>query len=136
MRATSASPFFPHTVWLSLPGTTPSEKQLRTAGMPPSVAADLPVESSLELYCAGANPFLGTTTLAFYLPESAPVRLSVLDVSGRRVAKLLDGVVEGGRHVTLWDGRDVAGSAAPGGVYFALLEAAGGTRTAKLLLAR
>jgi hypothetical protein len=73
---------------------------------------------------AGArpNPFNPETTLHFELPRAAPVRLSVLDVRGRRVAELLAGARrEPGAHAVRWDGRDALGRGVASGVYVAEL---------------
>jgi hypothetical protein len=55
----------------------------------------------------------------------------VLDVSGRRIATLLDGWQAAGHHEVVW--RPAAGAA---GVYFARLSAAGGSGTLRLIRLR
>jgi len=69
------------------------------------------------------NPFNPSTRIAFDLPETADVRLEVYSAAGRRVATLIDRVVEAGRHHVAWQGRDASGRALPSGVYFARLVA-------------
>lgn len=49
-----------------------------------------------------------TTTLAFELPAAAHVRLSVFDLLGREVARLLDSQEEAGRHEVEWRASGVA----------------------------
>jgi hypothetical protein len=53
----------------------------------------------------------------FVLPQDANARLSVFDVSGRRVRTLSVGRLAAGEHRLTWDGRDAAGGTAPSGVY-------------------
>ena len=61
------------------------------------------------------------------------VRLAVFDVSGRLVRRLMDGMAEAGPHSISWDGAASTGSPAGGGVYFARLETAAGSRTLKVI---
>ena len=49
------------------------------------------------------NPFNPHTTIRFSLPESAPVRLEVYDMLGRRVAVLVHRVLEAGWHDARFD---------------------------------
>ncbi|MCX6639343.1 MAG: T9SS type A sorting domain-containing protein [bacterium] len=49
------------------------------------------------------NPFNPTTTLSFSLPQAGKVMLTVYDVSGREVAKLVDGWREAGTHQVTFD---------------------------------
>ncbi|MEP0545293.1 MAG: Ig-like domain-containing protein [Rhodothermales bacterium] len=81
------------------------------------------------------NPFAGTTTLAYELPEPADVTLDVFDLLGRRVAVLADGVQEAGRYTARWDGT-VAGAPAANGVYVYRLRAGGFTASHKMVLLR
>ena len=80
------------------------------------------------------NPFRRGTTLRFSLPVRAHARLSVHDLQGRRVATLVDGVREAGRHSVRWDGRGDGARSARAGVYWARLDTPGGSRIRKLLV--
>lgn len=64
------------------------------------------------------NPFNPRTALAFELPATAEIELSVYSAAGRRVATLLDGPVEAGPHTVIWNGVDDMGRRAASGVYF------------------
>ena len=77
------------------------------------------------------NPFATTTAVRFELGEAAPVRLSVWDVSGSRVALLFDGPLAAGRHEVRWEAGDL-----PSGVYFVQLQTPGTRLTHKVTLAR
>jgi flagellar hook assembly protein FlgD len=57
------------------------------------------------------------------LPEPAPVRLRLFDLSGRQVREIDSGLLPAGYHEIVWDGRDENGAAAAGGVYFFQLQA-------------
>ncbi|MDM7915544.1 MAG: hypothetical protein QUU85_09820 [Candidatus Eisenbacteria bacterium] len=85
------------------------------------------------------NPFRGGVRIAFFLPASdvaIPVRLDILDVSGRRAATVLDETLAPGPHVVRWEGRDEAGRRVARGAYLARLVTPGGTSSAKALLSR
>jgi hypothetical protein len=83
------------------------------------------------------NPFNPTTTISFSLPEACEVRLEVYDVSGRLVARLVDGRKLGaGTHEADWNGRDVSGGTAASGVYIYRLIAGKETISRKMVLLR
>ncbi|QXD16220.1 T9SS type A sorting domain-containing protein [Rhodocaloribacter litoris] len=69
------------------------------------------------------NPFHGTTTIRFMLPEAATVRLAVYDLLGREVTTLFSGELPAGSHTVSWAGRDARGALLPSGVYLYRLEA-------------
>lgn len=69
------------------------------------------------------NPFAGTTTLRFTLAARAHVTLRICDVTGRRVATLIDGQLQEAGTTAL----PFSSAALPQGVYFMELTAAGRT---------
>jgi hypothetical protein len=91
---------------------------------------------SLALWQNAPNPFGGSTRVRFAVPREGPVRLTVYDVTGRRVANLVDRVLDGGEHSTVWNGLDGSGQRAASGVYLYLLQAAGETLTKGMVLTR
>ena len=88
------------------------------------------------LVFAGANPSRGPVALRCTLPREGHVRLVLLDVSGRRVRTLEDGVLAAGAHEVIWNGRDDSGAAAPAGLYWARLEADGEVHTRRIVRLR
>jgi hypothetical protein len=82
------------------------------------------------------NPFSASTHIAFGLREDADVRIRIYDVAGRLVRDLVDGRYAADRHLVSWDGRDDAGRAVAGGVYFYRIDAGAFVETRKLLLMR
>jgi immune inhibitor A len=80
--------------------------------------------AALALEPARPSPMRGTGRIGFVLPREARARVSVLDLQGREVAVLADGVFPAGRHTATWDGRTERGSA-PAGLYFVRLSAEG-----------
>lgn len=79
-------------------------------------------EPTASLRPPAPNPFTdGGVELAFALNESRRVELSIHDLSGRRVATVVRGVLPGGLHRPRWSGHGTHGGPAPAGVYFARL---------------
>ena len=80
------------------------------------------------------NPFNPSTRIDFELPKSETVELSVFGLDGRRVVKLVDGVLSVGRHTVIWKGRDENGGIVASGTYFYRLKAGAYTKTCKMTL--
>jgi len=81
---------------------------------------------------AGPNPCRDRLDVRFRLPAAERVRLTVLDVSGRRVATLADGMLAAGVHQVTWNARGAG--AIPPGVY--ALELHAGARREVVRVAR
>jgi tetratricopeptide (TPR) repeat protein len=89
------------------------------AGIGPATAP------GVRLAPAFPNPFGGDLRLSYALDRAGPVRLSICDPAGRRVAVVEEGWREAGPHEARWDGLSAQGVAMPSGVYLAVLEAQG-----------
>ena len=83
------------------------------------------------------NPLSGaTTTIAFVLPVTSEVNLSIYDARGSLVKALMTGRMEAGAKTNTWDGRDARGNPVSSGVYFYRLTASDRTLTKKMVLLR
>ncbi len=82
------------------------------------------------------NPSGGTCTLRFTLPAPASVTLAIYDAAGRRIRALVSGPISPGEHEVRWDRRDGDGAVCGSGIYFVVLRAGEGTRSARLLVIR
>jgi hypothetical protein len=91
---------------------------------------------SAVLLAPRPNPALGRSVVAFELPFEQSVRLTVYDVSGRRVARLADRDFGPGRHEVEWSGVDERGRTLPSGIYFVRMESPGSVQTTRLVLLR
>src|SRR5262249_18476610 len=102
-----------------------------TGAPPPTI--DVPRVTSLHQNVP--NPFNPTTKITFDLAREGHVKLSVYDVAGRLVKKLIDAKLpaKSGPQVT-WNGLDERGAHVPSGVYFYRLETDDFTATRKLAL--
>ena len=89
----------------------------------------------LALDAPSPNPAGGAVSIGFAVPRAMPVRIAVLDLQGREVARLADARLEAGRYQLLWSGDD-ADRRAAAGVYFVRMSAPGFYRVRRLVLTR
>jgi len=83
------------------------------------------------------NPFNPATAIRFVLPRPAAATVEIVDVGGRRLRCLLDGVrLPAGTHVVEWNGRDDAGRSVASGVYLCRLRAGDAADARKLTLVK
>ncbi len=96
----------------------------------------LPVPPATRIASIYPNPFNPSTRIAFDLSARSRVQLAIYDVSGRRIAIILDGEMGAGRYEAVWNGRTVSGGAAVSGIYFCALRAGNTVETKKIVLVR
>jgi len=99
----------------------------QTTGIEDRLVGDVPTEYCL--FPNFPNPFNPVTTIRFGVPQTAPVKLTVYDVLGRRTAVLIDGQYQPGYYIANWNAADNAS-----GIYFVRMESKGFNRTMKILL--
>jgi hypothetical protein len=98
------------------------EVSWEVAGIEAASAGGVPNQH--VLYPNEPNPFNPATVIRYDLREGARVTLSVYDVAGRRIHRLVDDDWQNaGRHAVTWNGRSAGGEALASGVYFYRLEA-------------
>lgn len=110
----------------------------------PELGVGNPPAAALAIQLSGPNPHTTcdapvrvTFGIGAGAPSSAPARVTVLDLTGRRVRNLYDGVLTRGTWTAAtWDGNDDNGRAAAAGMYFIDLEALGGRSTVRLVSLR
>jgi len=96
-----------------------------------------PLPSALLLGQNFPNPFNPSTVIPFTIPAGlahARVELTVYDVIGRSVKRLLSGDLPEGHYLTRWDGTDESGVVVPSGVYFYHLAAGNQRAVGKMSL--
>lgn len=103
-----------------------------TAGVVP----DHSLDATLELAAPWPNPTSEGARIRYTPPFASAVRLSVVDIAGRRVAVLGQQLASPGPHDARWDGRDANGGRVPAGVYFVRLESAGQARSSRVVIER
>ena len=77
------------------------------------------------------NPFNPMTTIRFGLPEASSVALTIYDLQGKEVTRLLDQQLDAGYHHISWNAGHL-----PSGVYFYRLDAGTFSDTGKMLLVK
>ncbi len=90
----------------------------------------------LQLAAARPNPFSARTTASVQIGRPGYVRATIVDVLGRAVITLQDGVMEAGTHALSWSGLTADGGPARSGIYFLTVTAGQETRTRKIVVAR
>ncbi len=98
---------------------------------PPTAAVETGPVVAFALTSVTPNPAAGGVHVGFAVPEATRVRLTIVDVQGRTVATLADGVRPPGRYDVPWQ----AGRR-PAGVYFVRLEGGGRQFVRRLVLTR
>ncbi len=97
----------------------------------PLSGVSLPVVPLLELNTY-PNPFNPRTTVSYHLPATGQVNLKIVDLKGRLVRTLVDGIQRAGLHEVPWNGMDDGSRPVSSGVYLVVLETARGTSTGKV----
>jgi uncharacterized protein YkwD len=81
--------------------------------------------AALEVRSIYPNPFNPTTRVSFWLPAEGHVRISVHDLSGRKIRTVLDEDAAAGLGSATWNGRDGHGRRVASGTYFFRVESGG-----------
>src|SRR5690606_12941027 len=87
------------------------------------------IVDNYKLYQNYPNPFNPSTQICFDLPKSDFVKISVFDMLGREVARLMDGNVNAGSHSVEFNAVQF-----PSGTYFYKLEAGDFKEMKKMIL--
>lgn len=82
------------------------------------------------------NPFNGSTTIEFDLAQAGQADLTVYNILGQRVRRLIDGATPAGMHRVVWDGLNEEGNPVASGVYVYRLKTGAGTRVKKMMVVR
>jgi len=96
--------------------------------------AESTLPAAFTLHQNYPNPFNPVSTIRYELPQASSVSLSVYDILGREVTRLVDSYMEPGRHQVEWIGRDADGQELPSGIYIARLATPSYTKSIKMLL--
>ena len=95
---------------------------------------EVSVLKDFQLHQNFPNPFNPNTTIFYDLSRESNVKITVFDLLGREIIKLVDQIEPVGSRSINWDGRDYTGSLANAGVYIYQIEAEGFLQTKKMVL--
>ncbi|MBD3169366.1 MAG: S8 family serine peptidase [candidate division Zixibacteria bacterium] len=90
-------------------------------------AGELPIEYGLN--DAYPNPFNASAKIVIALPEASVVNLDIYNLSGQKVATLIDGKMEAGYHDVTWDASEYSS-----GIYFYRMNAGEFSATKRMTL--
>jgi hypothetical protein len=121
--------------WLAMAHGTQG-LQLAWRACPVTVAVPPETPAATPRLAVAPNPFNPRTTITFSIVRAGEVAVSVHDLAGRRVARLVDGWRAEGTHAVGWNGRDEDGGGVPSGAYLVRLRTADGVRSVKMMLVR
>ena len=107
----------------------------RTQTFGPVISTANGVQGRFTIDRVSPNPTSGSVQVAYSLGRASHVKVSVLDVQGREIAVLANGMASTGAHVEQWNGR-VSGRPAAAGVYFVRYQADGHQGYRRLTIAR
>jgi hypothetical protein len=82
------------------------------------------------------NPFAHATTIEYELQNPSPVRVTIYDIRGKRVAELRRPLQPVGPQTIMWDGLDDKGRRVASGIYLYRVDASGFSQTKKMVVLR
>jgi photosystem II stability/assembly factor-like uncharacterized protein len=90
----------------------------------------------VSVIAAYPNPFTARTTISFVLSSRAGVKVTVFNVEGRVVDRLLEEALPAGRCEVKWDGTGREGAPVSPGIYFIKVQTGRRTAAAKIVVLR
>ncbi len=96
-----------------------------------------PLPKTTRLFQNYPNPFNPSTTIAFDVPGISGIKqrveVTVYDIRGKQVTRLIDSDLEPGNHRVVWNGRNDKGQPVSSGIYLYTLRSGGKTSTRKMV---
>lgn len=108
-----------------------SDNFIIRVGNPTVVGGGRQSVKTFRLYQNFPNPFNPATAIGYDLPWASRVTISVFDVAGKEVARLVEGVQGSGYHEVVLDGGSLSS-----GIYLYRVTAGESSQTGKMVLAR
>jgi len=126
--------FLPHGSSTSLPKSSEVDES--------EIASNQSPVTSYQLEQNYPNPFSQiprfagnpTTTISFQLPVNSDVSLTIYNMNGQLVKRLVAGEMNAGQHNVMWDAKDDRGQQVASGVYLYVIKAGSFSARRKLIL--
>jgi flagellar hook assembly protein FlgD len=80
------------------------------------------------------NPFHASTNIQFQLKQNSDVQLSILDLTGKELFAVNEGILTAGSHNFSWNGTNSSGKTLPAGTYIVQLKTDQGIENSKIIL--
>jgi len=101
---------------------------------PERITAAVEVPTSFSLAQNYPNPFNPSTQIRYGLPKATHVSLTIYNMLGEEVSRLVDEVQSEGFHEVRWNGTSSSGATVPTGVYIYRVRADSFTDVKKMIL--
>ena len=95
------------------------------------VVSSSAVPRAFTLGNARPNPFNPSTTIAYKVPQQSHITLTVYNILGQEVVRLVDQAQAPGRYTIVWNGTNALGQTVTSGVYLYRLTSSTGYNQAK-----
>ena len=123
------------------PGAAPlvNERVIRfTTEAPDNYVAPLAVDDQINsnefvLNSPYPNPFNPVTSLDYTIPITGRIKIFIVDILGREIAELQNGILASGHYKIIWNGTNRLGNLVSSGTYFAVKKYGEKTKVQKLL---
>lgn len=92
--------------------------------------------NGLYLYQNTPNPFYGSTSIQYAIPEKGHVSITIFNMMGQKVKTLVNHSQAKGSHVIAWDGTSDSGATLSGGIFVCRIKIGDQTVSNKVVLAR
>ena len=93
------------------------------------------VPVAFSLAAARPNPFNPSTTIAYEVPEQTHITLTVYNLLGQEVVRLVDQVQAAGRYEAAWNGANITGAGVSSGIYlYRITSSSGFSETKRMTL--
>jgi len=102
----------------------------------PKLSSDNPLPLEFMLNQNYPNPFNSNTFISFSLDKPEKTSITIYNILGQKVTKLLDEYMDAGHHSIIWDGKNSSGSHVASGVYFYTKRSGDRFDSKKMLLLR
>ena len=110
---------------------------LNSKQLPKPRTETIDIPTKFALHNNYPNPFNPMTNIRFDLPEATHVTITIYDITGREVVKLVNRNINAGYRHLIWDARDKYGCNVASGLYiYRIQTSAGFNKTNKMMLMR
>ena len=92
--------------------------------------------NSYKLYPAYPNPFNPETTISYDLPEQSFVDITIYDILGKKVSKIVNELQSAGHKSIIWNAEDEYGYQVSAGIYIYQVQANDFIQTKKMILVK